>query len=93
VVGRVRNLEFWGRADDTQTVHFPYTVQSATWVLLHSVITNVPIYAFCPTVLSFKHSYAMRRNDILHADGGLFLHPTALTGFVAAGLDFHSYVF
>ena len=41
-------------------------------------------------VISFNHSYALSRNVILRADGGLFLHPAALTGFLAAGLDFHS---
>ena len=41
-------------------------------------------------MLSFKHSYAMSRNDILHADRGVFLHLATLTEFLAAGLDFHS---
>jgi hypothetical protein len=43
-------------------------------------------------VLSFKHSYAVKWNDILHADGGVVLYPAALTGFLAAGLNFHSRV-
>jgi hypothetical protein len=49
-------------------------------------------YRHFQQVISFKHSYATSTNDILHADGGLFLHPAALTVFLAAGLDFHSYV-
>ena len=32
----------------------------------------------------------MSGNDILHADGGVFLHHAALTGFLTAGLDVHS---
>jgi hypothetical protein len=35
----------------------------------------------------------MSRNEILHADGGLFLQLATLIGFIADGLDFHSYVF
>jgi hypothetical protein len=92
VVSRVRRLELWVLADDIQTGDFPYTIQSVTRVLLLSVIANVPISAFLETVLSFMHSYAMSRNDILDADGGVFLHPAVLTVILAAELDFHSYV-
>ena len=82
-------FRMWGEGGDIQNIHFPYSAQNALYVLSLYVITNASISAFSTIVLSIIHSHVMSKNEFLHADGGLFLHPAAQIGFLAAAWDFH----
>ena len=66
-----------GGTVNTPTGHLPHTAHSAAPAPIQYVITNVSISSLSPTVLTFIQTYVMNRHELLHADGGLFLHPAA----------------
>ena len=66
-----------------------YTTEHNMCLITLSNYVNINICLFT-IVLSFIHSYAMIRNGIPHADGGVILHLSALEGFLSAGLYFRS---
>ena len=56
-------------------------ILESTCMLLPSINTGVSISAFSRNVLSFLHSFVMKQNEFLNADGSLFLHAAIKIGF------------
>jgi hypothetical protein len=61
----------------TYNGHHLCVFQSAGCILLPFVITNVLISAFYVIMLPFIHYFVTNRNEMLYADGGLFVHYVA----------------
>ena len=75
---------------ENQTGHFQYTPQIATCALLNYVITTVSISAFSTKVLPFiqthTHTYVIKRNEILHDDGGLSIQQYKMVFLLSHGI-------